>query len=87
MAGALASGIPFQGSINWAMNVINGVEGAASGYMAPDGENDAAGSADGQGSARRQTVQRLRGRPFSGREANHSSAERRLGCGLAKIQF
>lgn len=49
MAGALASGIPFQGSINWAMNVINGVEGAASGYMAPDGENDAAGSADGQG--------------------------------------
>ena len=87
MAGALASGIPFQGSINWAMNVINGVEGAASGYMAPDGETDAAGSADGQGSARRQTVQRLRGRPFSGREANHSSAERRLGCGLAKIQF
>lgn len=50
MAGALASGIPFQGSINWAMNVINGVEGAASGYMAPDGETDAAGSADGQGS-------------------------------------
>lgn len=50
MAGALACGIPFQGSINWAMNVINGVEGAASGYMAPDGENDAAGSADGQGS-------------------------------------
>ncbi|MDD6179264.1 MAG: hypothetical protein SO173_09610 [Lachnospiraceae bacterium] len=26
-------------------------------------------------------------RPFSGREANHSSAERRLDCGLAKIQF
>lgn len=50
MAGALASGIPFQGSINWAMNVINGVEGAASGYMAPDGETDAAGSADRQGS-------------------------------------
>lgn len=49
MAGALASGIPFQGSINWAMNVINGVEGAASGYMAPDEETDAAGSADGQG--------------------------------------
>ena len=49
MAGALASGIPFQGSINWAMNVINGVEGAASGYMAPDGETDAAGSEAGGG--------------------------------------
>ena len=49
MVGALASGIPFQGSINWAMNVINGVEGAASGYMAPDEETDGAGSADGQG--------------------------------------
>lgn len=57
MAGALASGIPFQGSINWAMNVINGVEGAASGYMAPDEETDGSGSdvgddsgsADGQG--------------------------------------
>ena len=44
MVGALASGIPFQGSINWAMNVINGVEGAASGYMAPDEDADAAGS-------------------------------------------
>lgn len=53
MAGALASGIPFQGSINWAMNVINGVEGAASGYMAPDGETDGSGSdvGDGAGSA------------------------------------
>lgn len=51
MAGALACGIPFQGSINWAMNVINGVEGAASGYMAPDGETDDVGSnAGGQGS-------------------------------------
>ena len=57
MVGALASGIPFQGSINWAMNVINGVEGAASGYMAPDEETDGSGSdvgddsgsADGQG--------------------------------------
>lgn len=44
MAGALASGIPFQGSINWAMNVINGVEGAASGYMAPDEETDGSGT-------------------------------------------
>ncbi len=50
MVGALASGIPFQGSINWAMNVINGVEGAASGYMAPDEETDAAGSDAGGGS-------------------------------------
>lgn len=50
MAGALAYGIPFQGSINWAMNVINGVEGAASGYMAPDEETDAAGSDVGNGS-------------------------------------
>lgn len=53
MVGALASGIPFQGSINWAMNVINGVEGAASGYMAPDEETDGSGSdvGDGSGSA------------------------------------
>ena len=50
MVGALASGIPFQGSINWAMNVINGVEGAASGYMAPDEETDGSGSDVGDGS-------------------------------------
>ncbi len=31
MAGALASGIPFQGSIGWAVNVINGVDSEQSG--------------------------------------------------------
>lgn len=31
MAGALASGIPFQGSIGWAVNVMNGVDGANEG--------------------------------------------------------
>ncbi len=30
MAGALASGIPFQGSIGWAMNVINGTDSSVS---------------------------------------------------------
>lgn len=36
MAGALASGIPFQGSIGWAMDVINGTEGADSGNIIID---------------------------------------------------
>lgn len=36
MAGALASGIPFQGSIGWAMDVINGTEGADSGNVIVD---------------------------------------------------
>ncbi|MCM1100018.1 MAG: hypothetical protein NC079_04855 [Clostridium sp.] len=36
MGGALASGIPFQGSIGWAMSVINGTEGASSGSVTPD---------------------------------------------------
>lgn len=33
---ALASGIPFQGSIGWAVNVINGVDGASQGIVITD---------------------------------------------------
>ncbi|MCM1044475.1 MAG: hypothetical protein NC417_03095 [Candidatus Gastranaerophilales bacterium] len=36
MAGALASGIPFQGSIGWAMSVINGTEGEGGGEIILD---------------------------------------------------
>lgn len=36
MAGALASGIPFQGSIGWAMNVINGTDGEGGGNVVVD---------------------------------------------------
>ncbi|MCM1089480.1 MAG: hypothetical protein NC413_01450 [Muribaculum sp.] len=36
MAGALASGIPFQGSIGWAMSVINGTEGEGGGEIIVD---------------------------------------------------
>lgn len=36
MAGALASGIPFQGSIGWAMSVINGTEGQGGGEIILD---------------------------------------------------
>lgn len=36
MTGALASGIPFQGSIGWAMSVINGTEGEGGGEVIID---------------------------------------------------
>ncbi len=36
MAGALASGIPFQGSIGWAMNVINGTDEESGGNIVVD---------------------------------------------------
>lgn len=36
MAGALASGIPFQGSIGWAVNVINGTEGEGDSNLVQD---------------------------------------------------
>lgn len=36
MGGALASGIPFQGSIGWAMSVINGTEGEGGGEIILD---------------------------------------------------
>lgn len=36
MAGALASGIPFQGSIGWAVNVINGTDGESGGNIVVD---------------------------------------------------
>lgn len=36
MAGALASGIPFQGSIGWAVNVINGTDGQDTGAIVID---------------------------------------------------
>lgn len=36
MGGALASGIPFQGSIGWAVNVINGTDGESGGGDAVD---------------------------------------------------
>ncbi|MCM1239453.1 MAG: hypothetical protein NC331_08725 [Lachnospiraceae bacterium] len=36
MAGALASGIPFQGSIGWAMNVINGTDEESGGNVVID---------------------------------------------------
>ena len=38
MAGALASGIPFQGSIGWAVNVINGTDGEDGGNIVLDEE-------------------------------------------------
>lgn len=36
MAGALASGIPFQGSIGWAINVMNGTDGESGGNIVLD---------------------------------------------------
>lgn len=36
MAGALASGIPFQGSIGWAINVMNGTDGEGGGNIVLD---------------------------------------------------
>lgn len=38
MAGALASGIPFQGSIGWAVNIINGTDGESNSNIVLDQE-------------------------------------------------
>lgn len=55
MGGALASGIPFQGSIGWAVNVINGTDGESGGGAAVD--NAAAADTANQEAANREAAE------------------------------
>ena len=56
MGGALASGIPFQGSIGWAVNVMNGVDGANEGQSGNESTTTNDGQ-DGSGSQSGYAVQ------------------------------
>ncbi len=73
MAGALASGIPFQGSINWAMSVIEGTDtGEGRTHAIQSGQNGTQGNETGQ---LQNDVQNNQGTISDAGSNNHSVGE------------